>query len=501
MLNNRANFGIGTLALHAYPVHQIGMIENARPIRQRRSAPAARALSLLTAAAVALAGFGPMAVTPARAQAAPKMPIIRDTEIENLLRDYARPVLKVAGLSQQNVRVVIINNNAFNAFVMDGRHIFINAGALFQAKTPNEIIGVLAHETGHLADGHLMRFREKLAQAQTQSIVAMLLGVGALVAGSVAGGSSGASQIGVAAISAPQSAILHSLLAYARTQEDQADHAAVKFLTETHQSAKGMVDLFKRLENENLFTARYADPYLQTHPMPADRVAALERMARASPYWNKKDPPALQLRHDLMRAKLSGFLESPGTVLRRYPLSNNSLPARYARAISTYRHGNLSSALSQIDGLIASEPGNPYFYELKGQALLEGGRGAASIAPLRRAVELSHHAPLIEIMLAQALIGTNNRKLAGEAVNLLNSALRTEPGSSDAYMQLAMAYGHLGNLARADLASAQSAFERGDVKTARMLAERAKHRLPVGSPAWVRADDIVSVKLPSHNHR
>ncbi len=474
------------------------MIENARPIRGGRRAPAVRALSLLTAAAIAAAGLGP-AATPLRAQAAPKLPIIRDTEIENLLRDYAQPILRVAGLAKQNVKVVIINERTFNAFVMDGRRIFINAGALFDAKTPNEIIGVLAHETGHLAGGHLMRMREKLARAQTQSIVAMLLGVGAVVAGAAAGGS--ASQAGIAALSAPQSAILHSLLAYARTQEDQADHAGVKFLNETHQSPRGMVDLFKRLTNDTLFSARGADPYLQTHPMPADRLVALQEIAHASPYWNKKDPPALQLRHDLMRAKLSGFLESPDTVLRRYPLANNSLPARYARAISTYRHGSLLSAIAQIDGLIASEPRNPYFYELKGQALLENGRGNVAIGPLRRAAELSHHAPLIEIMLAQALIGTKNAKLADEAVRILDAALQREPGSADAYMQLAMAYGHKGDLAHADLASAQAALARGDVKTAQMLAERAKHRFAVGSPAWVRADDIVSVKIPDKNHR
>jgi predicted Zn-dependent protease len=473
------------------------MIDNATPIRARRSAPAARALAMITAGAIALAGAGP--VVPAHAQGR-KLPIIRDTEIENLLRDYARPILKAAGVAKQNVRVIVLNDRTFNAFVMDGRHIFINAGALFDAKTPNEVIGVLAHETGHLAGGHLVRLRERLAQAQTQSIVALLLGVGAMV-GAAASGVSGAGQVGQAAILAPQSAIMRSLLAYARTQEDQADHAAVKFLNATHQSPKGMVTLFKRLANDNLYRSQRADPYLQTHPMPADRVATLEQIARASPYWNRKDPPALQLRHDLMRAKLSGFLESPGTVLRRYPLSNHSLPARYARAISAYRHSDLRRAIAQIDGLIASEPNNPYFEELKGQALLEGGRPAAAIAPLRRAVQLSHGAPLIEIMLAQAMIATNNRKFADRAVRLLNSALRHEPDMPNAYAQLAMAYGQKGDLAHADLASAQAAFARGDVKTARMLAERAKHRLPVGSPAWVRADDIVTVKVPKRKHR
>jgi predicted Zn-dependent protease len=471
------------------------MTETVRPIRARRATPAARALALLAAAAIAAAG---LASDRARAQGGPKLPIIRDTEIENLLRDYVTPILRVAGLAKQNIKVVILNDRQFNAFVMDGRHIFINAGALFDAKTPNEIIGVLAHESGHLADGHLMRFREKLAQAQTQSIVAMLLGVGAIVAGASTHSTS-VGDIGGAAITGPQSAIMHSLLAYARTQEDQADHAGVKFLNETHQSPKGMVDLFKRLTNEMLFATRYANPYLQTHPMPAERLATLETIAKQSPYWNVKDPPSLQLRHDLMRAKLSGFLEAPGTVLRRYPLSDQSLPARYARAISTYRHGDLRSAVAQIDGLIASEPNNPYFHELKGQALLEGGRGAEAIAPLRRAVEISHHAPLIDIMLAQALIGTRNTKMADQAVDLLNAALRTEPDSPDAYMQLAMAYGHKGDIPHADLASAQAAFARGDVKTARQLAERAKHGLAVGSPAWVRADDIVNAKPLSHN--
>jgi predicted Zn-dependent protease len=473
------------------------MIENATPIRARRNAPATRALALITAAAVAFAGVGP-AATPAHAQQAKRgQPVIRDTEIENLMRDYARPILKAAGLAQQNVRVVILNNRAFNAFVMDGRHIFINAGALFDAKTPNEVIGVFAHETGHLAGGHMMRLREKLAQAQTQSIIALLLGVGAMVAGARAG----SGNVGAAAIMAPQSAIQRSLLAYVRTQEDQADHAGIKFLNATHQSPRGMVDLFKRLANDKLFSSQGADPYLQTHPMPADRVATLEALAKSSPYWNVKDPPALQLRHDLMRAKLSGFLEAPGTVLRRYPLSNQSLPARYARAISTYRHSDPRRAIAQIDGLIRSEPNNPYFEELKGQALLEGGHPTAAIAPLRRAVQLSHGAPLIEIMLAQSLIATKNKQFVEEAVRLLDSALRREPEMPEAYTQLAMAYGRKGDLAHADLASAQAAFARGDTKTARQLAERAKHRLPVGSPAWVRADDIVSVKVPTRKNR
>ena len=464
------------------------------PIRTRRRAPAARAIALLTAVAVGTAG-----IAPARAQdsATRGMPIIRDAEIEQLLRDYAQPVLRAAGLAKQNVRVVVLSERSFNAFVMDGRHIFINAGALFDAKTPNEVIGVFAHETGHLAGGHLQRLREQLASAQTASIIALLAGIGAAVAGSRAG--AGGGDVGMAAIMAPQQAIMRTVLAYVRTQEDQADHAGVKFLNATGQSPRGMVELFKRLSSELLFNSRYIDPYMQTHPMPAERVAALETVAKASPYWDRKDPPELQLRHDMMRAKLSGFLERPDTVARRYPATDHSLPARYARAISTYRNSDLRQAIAQIDSLIQVQPNNPYFYELKGQALLEGGHPSEAIAPLRHAVQLSHNNALVEILLAQALNATGNAKLSEEAVAMLRSAIVREPEAPDAYSQLAVAYGRKGDLANADLASAQAAFSRGDIKTARQLAARAKTCLPVGSPAWVRADDIVNVKPPNAN--
>jgi len=462
------------------------------PIRTRRRAPAARAIALLTAVAVGTAG-----IAPAHAQdsATRGMPIIRDAEIEQLLRDYAQPVLRAAGLAKQNVSVVVLSERSFNAFVMDGRHIFINAGALFDAKTPNEVIGVFAHETGHLAGGHLQRLREQLASAQTASIIALLAGLGAAVAGARAG--AGGSDVGMAAIMAPQQAIMRTVLSYVRTQEDQADHAGVKFLNATGQSPRGMVDLFKRLSSESLFNSRYIDPYMQTHPMPAERVAALETVAKASPYWDRKDPPELQLRHDMMRAKLSGFLERPDTVARRYQANDHSLPARYARAISTYRNSDLRQAIVQIDSLIQMQPNNPYFYELKGQALLEGGHPSEAVAPLRHAVQLSHNNALIEIMLAQALYATGNTKLSEEAVAMLRSAIVREPEAPNAYSQLAVAYGRKGDIANADLASAQAAFTRGDIKTARQLAARAKTRLPVGSPAWVRADDIVNVKPPN----
>jgi predicted Zn-dependent protease len=429
-------------------------------------------------------------------------PVIRDTEAEQLLREYTRPILRAAGMEKQNIQMVIINESVFNAFVADGRRIFVNYGAMLKSETPNQIIGVLAHETGHLAGGHLSKLREKVATAQTQIIIAMLLGAGAVVAGSRGGNAnSGLANAGAAAMSAPQEVIRRTLLSYLRQQEENADRAGVKFLTATRQSAKGMYETFKRFTNESLFAARGSDPYTMSHPMPAQRVAALEELARSSPYWEKKDDPALQLRHDMVRAKISAFMERQDTVYRRYPLSNNSLPARYARAIAAYRHSDLRGAIAQIDALIQLQPANPYFHELRGQALLEGGRPAEAIVPLRRAVQLSNHAPLIEMLLGQALVATNNKAHTDEAIAILRAAVSRETEAPIGYTQLAMAYGRKGDYAQADLASAQAAYLRGDNKTARDLASRAKTRFAIGTPGWVKADDIVSAKpLPGQKN-
>jgi predicted Zn-dependent protease len=453
-------------------------------------------LSGLTAVTVAAAlALAPMPSLRAQENKGP--PILRDSEAEALLREYTRPILRAAGLEKQNIQMVIINESAFNAFVADGRRIFVNYGAIMQSETPNQLIGVLAHETGHLAGGHLAKLREQLARAQTQMIIAMLLGAGAIVAGAASKSSSpgnGLADAGAAAIAGPGEMIRRNLLSYQRQQEENADRAGVKFLNATGQSAKGMYETFRRFTNDSLFAARGADPYLQSHPMPAERVAALEQIAHASPYWDKKDDPALQLRHDMMRAKISAFMERQDTVYRRYPLSNTTMPARYARAITTYLHGDLNSALVQIDGLIQAQPNNPYFYELKGQALLEGGRPNEAVAPLHKALALSNNAPLIEMLLGQALVATDNKAHTDEAIAILRAAVVRETEAPLGYSQLAMAYGKKGDYAEADLASAQAAYLRGDNKTARQLAARAKTRFAVGTPGWVRADDIVTAK-------
>ncbi len=381
-----------------------------------------------------------MAPMSALAQQAKGPPVIRDTEAEQLLREYTRPILRSAGLEKQNIQIVIINESVFNAFVADGRRIFVNYGAMMQSETPNQIIGVMAHETGHLAGGHLSKMREQMAQAQTQMIIAMLLGAGAMVAGSRGGNSNGGlANAGAAVVAGPQEMIRRTLISYVRQQEENADRAGVKFLNATGQSAKGMYETFKRFTNDSLFAARGTDPYVQSHPMPAERVAALEEMARSSPYWDKKDDPALQLRHDMVRAKISAFMERQD-------------------------------------------------------------KPAEAIAPLRKAVSLSNNAPLIEMLLGQALVATDNKAYTEEAIAILRAAVARESEAPLGYAQLAMAYGRKGDFAQADLASAQAAFLRGDNKTARELASRAKTRFAVGTPGWVKADDIVAAKpLPGQN--
>ena len=230
--------------------------------------------------------------------------------------------------------------------------------------------------------------------------------------------------------------------------------------------------------------------------MAAERIVALAEVARANPYWDKKDSPEQQQRHDIVRAKLFGYIDPPDALLRRYPSSNTSLPARYARAVSSYRHSDLRTALTQIDSLIQTQPNNPYFLELKGQALVDSGRGRDAIAPLRHAISLAPDPTLIHVLLGQALIGANDPALIDEAISSLRKALANDPEIPDAYDHLAIAYGRKGSLADADLASAQAAFNRGNLPTARQLASRAKGRFPIGSPGWVKADDIATFKPP-----
>lgn len=442
----------------------------------------------IRAVAVALAGL--MAAMPAaHAQMPGGLPIIRDTEIENLLRDYARPLFRAAGVGGSQTNVIIVNNRSFNAFVANGRRIFINAGAILDSRTPNELIGVIAHETGHIAGGHLARLREAVERAQIIAALGMIVGV----AGAAAGAASGRSGVGEAApgvLTAGTQIGMRSLLSYQRGEEAAADRAAITYLNATGQSAKGMVETFRRLHNDTMFIARHVDPYTISHPMPADRIAIIEPLARASPHYDKPDPPALNARHQLARAKLAGFLDRSDAITRRYPPSDTSLPARYARTIQMFRFGDRNRAVAMADELIRAQPNNPHFHEIKGQILLETGQPAAAMGPLRRAVSLAPNAGLIRIMLGHALVASGNNAVLDEAIRELRLALQREPEAGDGYRQLAIAYGRKNDRGQADLAAAQASYYSGDLQTARGLARRAQGSLPTGSPGWLIAEDI-----------
>ncbi|HEY8381811.1 MAG TPA: M48 family metalloprotease [Microvirga sp.] len=456
-------------------------------------------VSRLCAQGAAWLAAGLLALQPVSAAAQERrgLSIVRDAETEQLLREYAAPIFRAAGINVGATRIVLVNDRSFNAFVANGQKIFINVGALMDAETPNEIIGVIAHEAGHIAGGHLARLREQMKNAQILSVIGMLAGAGAIAGAASSGDRVGGSGIGAAGVAmGGQEMVRRNLLAYQRSEEQAADAAALRYLSTTGQSPKGMLDTFARFADSGLFRSRSVDPYLMSHPLPTERISQLERLAKQSPHFGTKDSPALQARHDLMRAKLFGYVERADTVLRRYPPSNASAPARYARAVQAYRSGRLSEALATIDGLLAEQPGNAFFHELKGQALLESGRARQAVEPLRRAASLSPNGIPIRTMLGQALLAAGD---ADGAIRELKVSTTRESDSPDAFQHLAMAYGRKGDIGMAELASAQGFFNQGDLKNAQTQASRAMTKLRPGSAEYLKAEDILNYRPPSRS--
>jgi predicted Zn-dependent protease len=449
---------------------------------------ARRTIAALCAMSLA---FAPLA-EPALAQQKGSGPsLIRDAEIESLMRLYTKPIFQTAGLNPGSVHVYLINDQRINAFVAGGQRIFINTGLLTQAKTPNEVIGVLAHETGHIAGGHLARMQNEIAHKSNIAIIGMLLGAAA-IAGGAAAGEGEVAQAGGGIMMGSQGLTQRLILSYSRALEASADQAAIKFLTATGQSGKGMLTLFQKLSQQSMASLRDVSPYVMSHPMPVDRIHNLEISAKGSKYYDTPDKPEIMLRHRLMQAKLVGFLQPTQTVFQRYPTSDNSLPARYARAIAMFRSGDTRNAVTVIDSLIRDLPSDPYFLELKGQALLEGGEPAKAVAPLRQTVKMLPNSGLIRIMLAQALLGTENKANAQAALTELRLARKTEDDTPSVYQFMAMAYGQMGDIPRADLATAEAAFYRGDKKLAEEKAKVAMATFKRGSPDWLRANDILN---------
>jgi predicted Zn-dependent protease len=391
------------------------------------------------------------------------------------------------------VRVHLIGDNSINAFVVGGQRIFINTGLILKTKFPGEVMGVIAHEAGHIAGGHLARMRRQLEKASTAAIIGMLVGAAAIVGGA-ASGEINAARVGQGIVAGNPELVRRSVLAYQRAQEAAADQAAVSYLERTGNSSRGMLTLFERLANDTLVSLRFADPYVYSHPLPRNRVALLERLVTKSKFHDKEDAPELKFKHELIKGKLDGFLLRPTESLRQYPSSDTSLRARYARAIAHYRSGDIRKSLAEIDHLLKALPKNPYFWELKGQALFETGHVREAIAPLSKAAELAPRTGLLRILLAQAMLGTEDPKYTSKAIEHLKTASRYEGRTSLLHRQLAIGYARQGKIGLAQLQSAEAAVLEGDLELAKEQAARAKKGLKRGTPHWVKANDILQLR-------
>lgn len=461
--------------------------------KRRNARPATRCLNLAVACAIAAQAVASHAWAQDLGRPAG---LIRDAEIEQLVREYAQPLLNVAKVNSGAVKIYLVSDRNFNAFVAEGRNIFINVGALMETESPNELIGVLAHEIAHIAGGHLARQRMQLDRAAIMAVAGMLMSAGAL-AGTARNrqvGMEGGAPVGI--MLGPQEIIRRSLLSYQRTEEQAADIGALKYLAATNQSAQGLLRTLDRFNKQALFSSSRMDPYLLSHPLPAERMSFLAAEAHRSSAFNIKDPPARQARHDLARAKLVGFLADANETNRRYPLSDTSLAARYARAIAAYRFGRVNEALAQIDQLVAAQPNNAYFHELKGQTLLEAGRAGQAVGPLKKAISLAPAAAPIRVMLGHALVSSGSPQAAAEAIPILTRVTQQEHENADAFQYLAMAYERKGDQAMAQLSAAQALFIAGRYVEARTQASRAQKQFQPRTPGWLKADDILNYRPP-----
>lgn len=437
-------------------------------------------------------------MTAASPAAAQSIPLIRDTEIENLLKEYARPILREAGLERQNIQMRIVKQRSFNAFVLDGGNIYMHTGALMLAETPNEVIGVIAHEAGHIAGADIATLHADIKRRNQQNLLLAILGIGLMVGGALAGGDAARdiSGVGQAVMAGGQSVLINDLLRMRRQQESVADQRGFLYLTKAKQSGRGMLTTFERLASGKMLSN--GEQFLLTHPTESARLQLLRDLVQKSAYYDKLDPPELQLRHDLMRAKLFGFTAG-AEVSARYPPSDRSLAARYARAIVRNCEGFCARNIQEVDALIRENPDNPYFWELKGHLLYFDGKKREAEQPLREALRLlKNNAPQIQILLARALAETNDPKKLPQIIELSEKAIMQEKEDQQAYRVLSHAYYATQKTAEAQLMEAEICLLNGNSSQAHIFAKRAQEEFAKrgagsGSEAKrTRAADIVS---------
>lgn len=422
---------------------------------------------------------------PAGPSAARGLALIRDAEIETTIRTYATPLFQAASLDPSAVEILIVQDPTLNSFVAGGQKIFINTGLLLAADTPNQLIGVLAHETGHISGGHLARMPEAMKNASMPALLALILGGAAVAAG--------AGKAAQAIIIGGESLSQQTYLQYSRAQEGAADQAAVRLLDATGQSPLGLLQFLEKLGDQELLVASSQDPYVRTHPMSTERVESLRAQVATSRYKDVKDPPKFIVMHARMQAKLFGYINGLVQTLRKYPESDTSVPARYARAIAYYRANKAEKALQILDGMLAEAPDDPYFHELKGQILLETQRVEAAIPAYARAVELQPQDGLLRLGLGQAEASSSSDAHVKDALANLKAATSMEPHNPEGWRWLATAYARDEQLPMAALATAERYVLTGHYRDALLQTSRAMKGLPQGSPGYLRAQDLESL--------
>lgn len=432
-------------------------------------------LALLTLLITLLAG----GLTPAWAA----MEIIRDAETESLLKTISKPVFEAAGLSPESVNFVLVQDAQINAFVAGGSNMFIYTGLLQSAKNVNELIGVIAHETGHISGGHLVRTTEEIRNASATAILATLAGVAA----AVASGNAGA---GAAAVGLGQDIAQKNFLSYSRTQESAADQAGLAYLDRAGLSANGMHDFLKRLEDQELLPVDQQSEFVRTHPLTRERVDSVAAHISAQTTPNHNAPPQWEENFQRIKLKLQAYLDPRGT-LQRISSTQTDFSSRYARALAMHMTGDSKGALQEANNLISIEKNNPYLYELVGQILYETGKIEQSAPAYEQAVKLSGGTPLLRIGLAQAYLNLPNDTHIQRATQELEAAATTEKGSPLLWRLLATAYGRQKQMGMATYAMAEESLARGDKPMAIQQAKRAQGLLPVGSAGWLRSADIL----------
>ncbi len=418
--------------------------------------------------------------------------LVRDAEIEETLRLYANPVFRAARLSPESIGLHLVNSDQVNAFVSDGMRIFLYTGLLRISESPGQVIGVIAHETGHIVGGHLARLKEEVESRTVQAILSTALGAAVGIA-------TRDPRVAQAMISGGVTMAERGLLLHSRTEESAADQAALQYLDRSEISSRGFAEFLGILENRELIAGGNRDVYRRTHPLTEDRIRIVREHTAHSPLADSGVPDEFHRRHARMVAKLDGFLTPPEKTLARYDASDRGVGARYARAIAHYRVPNLGEALALIDGLIAEAPEDPYFHELRGQMLFENGRGAEALEAYREAVRLAPQAGLIRIELGRAAIAVGTPETLAEAVRNLREVVRGTPRSARGWYWLGIAEGRSGHPVLADLSLAEHALLTGDIRRAGALAGRAVRKLPENSADWHRAQDILNRVNPQNS--